>query len=358
MTRPARALIDLGALRHNYQLARRLHGGRALAVVKANAYGHGAVRCATALADIADGYAVAFAQEAIELRSAGITGPILVLEGCFDDEELLQAQPLGLWIVVHQSEQISMIERSTLAPRSLSVWLKINTGMHRAGFDPGEVHAAHARLKRCAAVNSITHMTHFARSDEPDHGATTDQLHTFDQAVAGLPGDQSVANSGAVLGWPVARRTWARPGIVLYGADPMPDENSGLVPVMSLQSRVFNVRMLQAGDALGYGATFVADKPTRVGLVAIGYADGYPRCAPTGTPVMIDGIVSRTIGRVSMDMMTVDLTDIAQTGVGSEVELWGRNISVNRVAQAAGTISYELLCNVKRVPRVYTNEAP
>ena len=358
MTRPARALIDLGALRHNYQLARRLQGGRALAVIKANAYGHGATRCAMALADIADGYAVAFAQEAIELRASGISGPILLLEGCFDDEELLQAQQLGLWIVVHQSEQISMIERMRLAPRSLTVWLKINTGMHRAGFDPAEVKAAHARLKNCGSVDSITHMTHFARSDEPDHDATTQQLHTFDQTVAGLPGEQSVANSGAVLAWPDARRDWARPGIVLYGADPMPGESSGLIPVMSLQSRIFNIRMLQTGDALGYGATFIADKPTRVGLVAIGYADGYPRSAPTGTPVMIDGRLSRTIGRVSMDMMTVDLTDLPQTGVGSEVELWGRNISVNRVAQSAGTISYELLCNVKRVPRVYTNEAP
>ena len=356
MTRPTRALIDLGALRHNYQLARRLHGARALAVVKANAYGHGALRCAMALADIADGYAVAFAQEAIELREGGVKGPILLLEGCFDVDELLLAQQLGFWIVVHQAEQIAMIERTALAPRSLRIWLKINTGMHRAGFDPADVRAAHARLTACAAVESIALMTHFARADEPDQDATTIQLRAFDRATAGLPGDRSVANSGGVLGWPDARRDWARPGILLYGADPMPGADHGLVPVMSLQSRVIDTRTLQAGDALGYGATFVATKPTRVGLVAIGYADGYPRTAPTGTPVQIDGMPARTVGRVSMDMMTVDLTDLPQAGVGSAVELWGRNISVNCVAEAAGTISYELLCNVKRVPRIYTGD--
>jgi len=356
MTRPTRALIDLEALRHNYQLARRTHGGRALAVVKANAYGHGAVRCAMALADIADGYAVAFAQEANELREGRVKGPILLLEGCFDDDELFQAQQLGLWVVVHQVEQIAMLERTALAPRSLRIWLKINTGMHRAGFDAHEVRAAHARLTACAAVESITLMTHFSRADEPVHDATQIQLRAFDLATAGLPGDRSVANSGGVLGWPDARRDWARPGILLYGADPMPDADNGLVPVMSLESRVIHVRTLQAGDALGYGATFVATRPTRVGLVAIGYADGYPRTAPTGTPVRVDGLPAQTLGRVSMDMMTVDLTDLPQAGVGSVVELWGRNISVNRVAEAAGTISYELLCNVKRVPRVYTGD--
>ena len=356
MTRPTRALIDLEALRHNYQLARRTHGGRALAVVKANAYGHGAVRCAMALVDIADGYAVAFAQEAIELREGRVKGPILLLEGCFDDDELFQAQQLGLWVVIHQAEQIAMLERTPLAPRSLRIWLKINTGMHRAGFDADEVRTAHARLTACSAVESITLMTHFSRADEPIHDATQIQLRAFDRATAGLPGDRSVANSGGVLGWPEARRDWARPGILLYGADPMPDADNGLVPVMSLESRVIHVRTLQAGDALGYGATFVATRPTRVGLVAIGYADGYPRTAPTGTPVQVDGMPAHTVGRVSMDMMTVDLTDLPQAGVASVVELWGRNISVNRVAEAAGTISYELLCNVKRVPRIYTGQ--
>ena len=234
------------------------------------------------------------------MREGGVKGPILLLEGCFDDAELIQAQQLGLWVVVHQPEQIAMIERTPLAPRSLRTWLKINTGMHRAGFDPDEVRAAHARLMACAAVESITLMTHFARADEPDQDATTIQLRTFDRATAGLPGDQSVANSGGVLGWPDARRDWARPGILLYGADPMPGADHGLIPVMSLQSRIIHVRTLQPGDALGYGATFVATKPTRVGLVAIGYADGYPRMAPTGTPVLVGGMPARTVGRVSI----------------------------------------------------------
>ena len=182
---------------------------------------------------------------------------------------------------------------------------------------------------------------------------TTKQIDAFDAATAGLPGDRSLCNSGGVLGWPHARRDWARPGIQLYGADPMPSPQHGLIPVMTLQSKVFAVRTMQPGEALGYGGTFVATMPTQVGLVAIGYADGYPRSAPTGTPVAIDGKLSRTLGRVSMDMMAVDLSDLPDAGVGSHVELWGRQIDVNRVAQAAGTISYEILCNVKRVPKVY-----
>lgn len=353
MTRPAQALIDLDAFRHNYLVARNLHGLRALAVIKANAYGHGAVRCAQALEGIADGFAVAFAAEAFELRAAGIQGPILILEGCFDTEELIEAARLGLWTAVHQESQLQAVEQTPLPVGALHAWLKVDSGMHRAGFELDQVSAAHARLSACPSVASITLMTHFARSDEPEIRATQNQIDAFDAATADLPGARSLSNSGGILAWPDSRRDWARAGILLYGADPMPDQAHGLIPVMTLQSQVFAVKTIAPGESLGYGGTFTAQVRTRIGLVAMGYADGYPRCAPTGTPIAVDGQMTRTIGRVSMDMLTIDLTDLPQTGIGSKVECWGRQIDVNTVARLAGTISYELLCNVKRVPLVY-----
>ena len=351
--RPARALIDLATLRHNYHLARQLLGGRALAVVKANAYGHGAVRCAQALADEADGFAVAFLDEALELRAAGIQQPILLLEGVFAAEELADVARHGLWTAVHHEAQIEMIERTALAA-PVHVWLKINSGMNRAGFLPAAVSGAWQRLRASGKVADITLMTHFARADEPQVITTEAQVSRFDAATAHLPGARSLANSGAILGWPQARRDWARPGILLYGADPMPDEGHGLQPVMTLESAVMAVREIAAGEALGYGARFVAERDTRVGLVAMGYADGYPRGVADGTPVAVDGLPTRIIGRVSMDMLTVDLTDLPDAGIGSGVELWGRQVPVNRVARAAGTIAYELLCNVKRVRFSYS----
>jgi alanine racemase len=351
MTRPSLARIDLDALRHNYARARRLHGGRALAVLKANAYGHGAARCALALAGLADGDAVAILEEALALREAGAVKPILVLEGVFDASELELVRTRGLWTVVHQESQLRMIETS---PRGgLNVWLKIDTGMHRAGFAPREAAAAHRRLQASGKTDSIALMTHFARADEPGETATARQIAEFDAATIGLPGERSLSNSAGVLAWPAAWRDWARPGIMLYGVDPMPDPGYGLKPVMTLESRVFAVRDLQPGDALGYGGGFVAPEPMRIGMVALGYADGYPRAAPAGTPVAVDGQLSRLAGRVSMDMLTVDLTGLPQAGIGSRVELWGAQVKVGQVAAQAGTIAYELLCNVKRVPLVY-----
>jgi alanine racemase len=362
MTRPSKALIDLAALRQNYLTAQTLHGGRALAVIKANAYGHGAVPCAHALADIADGFAVAFMAEALELRQAGITRPILILEGCFDTAELLAAHNHQIWFAVHQASQIDMIQASALAPASLHVWLKVDSGMHRAGFALDEVTQAYQRLASCSAVASITLMSHFARADEPNEDATASQIRAFEMATQDLPGERSLCNSAGVLAWPDARRDWARPGVLLYGASPLPAAFSAkhpeqkLLPVMTLQSEVFAVKTLQPGEALGYGGTFIAERPTRVGLVAIGYADGYPRGVPTGTPVAIDGKPSRIVGRVSMDMLNVDLTDLPEAGLGSRVELWGRCVDINEVAQRANTIAYELLCNVKRVPREYIDK--
>jgi alanine racemase len=346
--RPARALIDLAALRHNYRLARERHGGRALAVVKANAYGHGALRCAQALRDEADGFAVAFLGEALELRAGGIDAPILLLEGVFDTDELAEVAHHGLWMVVHHEEQLRMLERTPLAA-PVDVWLKVNSGMNRAGFVGAAVAQAWQRLRVSGKVGRIVLMTHFARADEPELGTTLEQLGRFEAASAGLPGERSVANSAAILAWPQARRDWARPGILLYGADPMPAEGNGLRAVMTLESAVMAVREIAPGEALGYDGRFVAARPTRVGLVAMGYADGYPRVVPDGTPVAVEGRASRIIGRVSMDMLTIDLTELPDAGLGSRVELWGNQVPVNRIAQAAGTISYELLCNVKRV---------
>ena len=362
MTRPSKALIDLAALRQNYMTARNLHGGRALAVVKANAYGHGAVSCALALADIADGFAVALLDEALALRQAGITRPILVLEGCFDMQELLDAQANQIWITVHQASQINMLLSSKLPSASIHAWLKIDSGMHRAGFALNEVLEAHRTLTACPAVSSVTLMSHFARADEPNDETTYQQIEAFEAVAQCLPGERSLCNSAGVLAWPDARRDWARPGVLLYGANPLPaayialHPEQKLLPVMTLQSEVFAVRTILPGQALGYGGTFVAERPTRVGLVAIGYADGYPRSAATGTPVTIDGQSSRIIGRVSMDMLTVDLTDLPESGIGSPVELWGRQVDINHVAQCANTIAYELLCNVKRVKRVYIGQ--
>lgn len=361
MARPSFAQIDLEALRSNYRLARRLHGGRSLAVLKANAYGHGAVRCAQALDGLADGYAVAFLEEALPLRAAGIQAPILVLEGLFDTDELLAAQAHGLWFAVHQESQLRMMEQASHARglrslHGLHAWLKIDSGMARAGFAPQQAASAHGRLRACTAVGEITLMTHFARADEPGQPMTARQIQRFDQATASLPGDRSLCNSAGLLAWPDARRDWGRVGIALYGANPLPASSAGLRPVMGLHSQVFAVRTLQPGEPLGYGARHVAQRPTRVGLVAMGYADGYPRTAPDGTPVAVDGQAAQLIGRVSMDMLTVDLTELPLAGIGSAVELWGPRVDVNLVARAAGTIAYELLCNVKRVPLRYAKD--
>ncbi|WP_137886467.1 alanine racemase [Pseudomonas sp. 2FE] len=359
--RPARALIDLDALRHNYQLARTVSGAKALAVVKADAYGHGAVRCAKALEAEVEGFAVACIEEALELRDAAIGKPILLLEGFFEAEELALIDQHDLWCVVHSTWQIEAIERAQLG-RPLTVWLKLDSGMHRVGLHPADYQAAYRRLQASGKVGKIVLMSHFARADELDCGRSAEQVAVFEQARAGLEGEVSLRNSPAVLGWPqlVPQQQpsdWVRPGIMLYGATPFEQEQAlaaRLQPVMTLESKVIGVRELPAGEPIGYGARFITERPTRVGVVAMGYADGYPRHAPTGTPVLIDGQPSRLIGRVSMDMLTVDLTDLPQAGLGSRVELWGKNVLASDVAALAGTIPYQLFCNLRRVPLVYS----
>ncbi|MEN2428802.1 alanine racemase [Chromobacterium vaccinii] len=348
--RPLIATIRLDHLRHNYLLARAAHSGKTLAVLKANGYGHNAVRCAQALADIADGFAVACLEEALQLRAAGVAASILLLEGVFEAAELAEVERHRLWLVVQSEGQLRMLEEANPA-EPFRVWLMLDSGMHREGFLPQHYRAAWQRLRDSGKAESIVKMTHFARADEPGVPMTQAQIEVFDAATAGLPGEESVANSAGMLCHPRARRDWGRAGIVLYGANPLPagyPQGDELKPVMRLSSRIFGVRELAAGEPVGYGSNFVTERPTRVGLIACGYADGYPRLASSGSPVAVDGRRSRIIGRVSMDMITVDLSDLPAAGIGSEVELWGDAVSVNEVAAAAGSISYELLCNIKR----------
>ena len=355
MPRPIRASIDLAALRHNYLLAKQRAGSaRAFAVVKANAYGHGLERAIEALADVADGFALLDLAEARALRAAGVTAPIVLLEGFFEPADLAEVVALGLTPAIHNDAQLGMLERAALAG-PLDVLLKINTGMNRLGLTADTFAPALARLRALPAVRGITLMTHFARAD--DEVGVAGQLATFRRIIAGLDYPVSLANSAALLRFPEALGQVARPGIILYGGSPMPALQSaeaiGLRPVMTLTSEIIGVQEISAGERVGYGGTFVAEGPTRVGVVACGYADGYPRHAPTGTPILVAGRRTRTLGRVSMDMLACDLSHLPEAGIGTPVTLWGEGLAADEVATAAGTISYELFCALApRVPVV------
>ena len=354
--RPARALIDLQALRHNYQLAREVTGAKALAVIKADAYGHGAVRCAQALEAQADGFAVACIEEALQLRAAGIAAPILLLEGFFEADELPLIVEHDFWCVVHSLWQLDAIEHAKLT-NPIHVWLKLDSGMHRVGLHPNDYKAAYQRLQASANVSKIVLMSHFARADELGCTRSEEQLAVFQAARADLSAEVSLRNSPSVLGWPTMPSDWVRPGLMLYGTTPFEHAHalaSRLQPVMTLESKVICVRELPAGEPVGYGARFITPTPMRIGVVAMGYADGYPRQAPTGTPVLVAGQRSQLLGRVSMDMLCIDLTNVPQAGLGSTVELWGKNILASEVAEKAETIPYQIFCNLKRVPRLYS----
>ena len=354
--RPAHALIDLGALRHNYRLARRIAGGKALAIVKADAYGHGAVRCAQALEAEADGFGVACIEEALELRQAGIRAPILLLEGFFDADELALIAEHDLWTVLATPQQVQALAAFN-SPRPLRVWLKLDSGMHRLGLSPEDFRAAWLRLHGLPQVDSIVLMTHLARADELDNSRTDEQAVAFALASRGMQAETSLCNSPGLLGWPALRGDWARPGLMLYGANPFPQHNAltaQLQPVMSLRSKIIAVRELGAGEPIGYGARYVTERPTRVGVVAMGYADGYPQFAPNGTPMIVDGRECPLIGRVSMDMLTVDLSAHPQANVGSAVQLWGEAPNTSLLATHCNVSAYQMLSGLKRVPRVYT----
>jgi len=349
--RPIQAQISIGAMAHNLRVARS-HAGQArvFAVVKANAYGHGLSRARRALAAV-DGFAVLTLEEAANLRLMGVEQPILLLEGLFGADEIATCAELDLWPVLHHAAQLDWLQQQPPA-RPIQVFLKFDSGMHRLGFPLADHATIVARTKSLAGVGGITLMTHFAQADESAGVAWQLQPFLSEMSAYGLP--WSSANSAALLRYPETLGTWVRPGLMLYGASPFPDvpaERLGLRPAMTLRSEVISVRTLQAGEGVGYGQLFRADRTVRVGVVACGYADGYPRHALTGTPVLVNGRMSRTLGRVSMDMLCVDLSECPEAAVGSPVVLWGEGLSVDAVAAAENTSSYELLCALAaRVP--------
>ena len=352
VSRPIQARIDLGALRHNYLVARRhAPAARAFAVVKADAYGHGLQRAARALGPVADGFALLDLGEAITLRDAGLRQPIVLLEGLFASGDVAVCADYDLRPAIHCREQIAMLRAAPPGVR-LSVGLKINSGMNRLGFLPAEAPAVLAELRSLPAVASVMLMSHFANAD--DARGVDWQLERLAPLVAGFPGEISFANSAAILRHAQAAHDWVRPGIMLYGGSPFADasaESFDLRPAMTLSSRIIGVQQIGAGERVGYGGLFEATRPTRVGVVACGYADGYPRHAPGGTPILVDGVRTATLGRVSMDMLACDLSALPGAGIGSTVTLWGEGLPADEVAAAAGTISYELFCALaRRVP--------
>ena len=351
MPRPIKATINKSALQHNLATVRRsAPRASVFAVIKANAYGHGAARVARALA-AADGFALLELDTAVRLRDQGFRQRLALLEGIFEPAELDIVFERDLTIVIHDEEQLRMLDSARAGAR-FDVLLKINTGMNRLGFTPHAAAAALARLEAHPAVGQLTLMTHFATADDA-HGVAW-QLEVFDEIAAGKSLPRSLANSAAILRYPKTHADWVRPGIMLYGCTPFADvaaDALGLKPAMTLTSEIIAVQPIEAGACVGYGGAFEATRTMRIGVVACGYADGYPRHAPAGTPVLVGGERTATIGRVSMDMLCADLTGLPAARVGTPVTLWGAGLSADEVAWAAGTVSYELLCALaSRVP--------
>ncbi len=355
MPRPIRATISAGALAHNLLVAKAYASGAKLwAVIKANAYGHGVERAARALG-AADGFAVLDFQEAVRLRGAGVTKPILMLEGFFKPIDLPLLLKYNLTPVIHNAEQVEMLRLAPL-PAEMDVYLKVNSGMNRLGFNAENLRPAYDTVRMHAQVRNVTLMTHFADADGA--AGVKAQLDRFNELTQGLEAPRSLANSAALIRFPEARGDWVRPGIMLYGCSPFAGrtaESLNLKPAMTLGSEIIATRQLHAGERIGYGFSYEAVGEMAVGVVACGYADGYPRHAPSGTPVLVNGRRTRTVGRVSMDMICVDISGIPGASIGSAVTLWGEGLSADEVAASAGTLSYELLCAL--APRVPVAEA-
>jgi alanine racemase len=354
-SRPIRALISGAALLHNYRLAKRLAPhARAWAVIKADAYGHGQWRAVDTLRAEADGFAVLECENAVDLRLAGISQPILLLEGVFSARDALAVAEYRLSTVIHCLEQLDLLLTAVPRGSPLAIHLKLNTGMNRLGLDAVDLARAREILSEADNV-TLTMMTHFAEAD--GERGVDEQMTRFSAMTGDWAGQVTLANSAALLRYPQTHADWVRPGIMLYGSRPFADcsaDDLGLQPVMALESEIIAVQRLFPGDRVGYGGTFVAERPMRIGIVACGYADGYPRHAPSGTPVAVLGRLTGTIGRVSMDMLACDLTDIPDAGIGAPVTLWGNGaagmVAADAVAAAAGTIAYELFCAL--APRV------
>lgn len=349
MTPAAYAVLDLDAARHNLSKVRDCApNAKVMAVIKANGYGHGLLRIAEALQQV-DAFAVARVDEGIRLRKAGFKNRIAVLEGFTCTEELDELLCYQLEAVVHCSVQLDILQART-EPGASAVWLKLDTGMNRLGFKATEFNAAYQRLRQCALVKQpVSLMTHFACADDVDDDKTLKQITLFNETLAGFPGERSLANSAGILGWESSLSDWVRPGVMLYGISPFPDSTGrqlGLKPVMALHSRLIAVKSIDAGESVGYGGSWICRKPTTLGVVAIGYGDGYPRHAKAGTPVLVNGKRVPLVGRVSMDMMTVDLENQPDAKPGDPVTLWGEGLPVEEIARWADTIPYTLVCGV------------
>ena len=360
MSRPTKATIDLQALHHNFQLAQSLAPqSKTIAMVKANAYGHGAIEVAEALSDIAPAFGVACIEEALNLRAAGISNPILLLEGTFSSDEVAIAAQHRFWLMVENHPQKDAILTANIS-HPVDVWLGVDTGMHRLGFQPADIADVYKALKASRNVSEqIVVSSHFACADDLEKQTTDKQIECFDTCMPSDPNAlSSLANSAAILAWPQAQRDWQRPGYMLYGGSPfrVAQKNADqLQAVMSFESAVISVRSIAAGESVGYTGNWTAQRESTIATITVGYGDGYPRQAPNGTPVLVNGQRCPLVGRVSMDMITVDVTDLPEARIGAAVELWGQTLSVDEVAQACGTIGYELLTRMPaRVPRIYS----
>lgn len=354
MTRGTQLEIRPQALRHNAELARRLAPNSAVyAMVKANAYGHGLALAVEAMAPAVDGFGVAFVEEAQELLTIKPDASVMVLEGCFDDAEWLLASELGLTVVLRSAAQLAQLSELEL-PKPLALWIKVDTGMHRLGMPVDEVGAVISALQENTCVELKGLMSHLACADEPDHPLTAQQLALISTVAKRFELPYSVANSAALMRYPEHHNALVRPGIMLYGASPLGEQSAAaldIVVTQQLTAPIIAFTQVPKGESVGYGASWVAQRETRVAVVALGYGDGYPRHAPSHTPVAINGHRTHLVGRVSMDMLTVDVTDMPNVKLGHRVEFWGDTVSATEVANACGTISYELFCQVTSRPR-------
>lgn len=344
-----KAFIDLSALEHNLLRVRQAApASRVMVMLKANAYGHGTLTVAHALKHT-DAMGLARVGEGVKLRQAGITNPIAILEGCFDADELQQAADNNLELVIHEPGQLRILQQQTIS-RPVRCWLKVNTGMNRLGFNLSQAMAAYTTLAECSNVaDGVVIMTHLSNADNPEDPSTDQQINLLRPLIAETGALCSIANSGGILNWPDSHQDWVRPGIMLYGSSPFngnTGRDDGLRPAMTLQSNLIAINNCSKGEGVGYGRTWICPEDMPVGVVAIGYGDGYPRHAPSGTPVLVNGVAVPLIGRVSMDMITVDLRTLPQAATGDRVTLWGEGLPAEIIAQHAGTISYDLFCGV------------
>ncbi len=351
MTRPSRVMIDLAALRHNFLRVKALAPhSKIMAIIKADAYGHGLIRVAKTLSD-ADAFGVACIEEAEQLRAAAIPNRIVLLEGQHQSVDLTRIVELDFEIVLHHELQLQQLEKAKLA-HPLKVWVKIDTGMHRLGFAPDKIETMLNRIEHCANIQKpVILMTHLATANEPAHPLTKQQIDCFETICSPLQLEQTIANSAAIMADPKTHQDWVRPGLMLYGVCPLRNQSAmqhGLKPVMTLESEIISIKYLNKNDLVGYGATWRCPENMPAGIVAAGYGDGFPRHAKSGTPVLVNDMRSTLIGRASMDMLTIDLRNQTSAAVGDRVVLWGESLAIEEIAEYADTIPYQLLCGVHK----------